>query len=360
MKSPTVSVIMSTYNHADYVEQAIDSVLSQQGIDFEFLIADDGSVDHTREVVASVHDKRITFLPNEINRGACVATNDLIQRASGEFIALINSDDYWIDDYKLTRQVQLMRENPTVGAYFGRAQFVDKDNRTISKMALPFGKIFDQENRSQGGWLRHFFDQGNCICHPTMLIRKTCYDQVGMYNNRLRQLPDLDMWVRLVKQHGIYISDYDLINFRIMPGENASSQNATNSIRTINEHYLIAEKFFNGVDREMLIDGFSDLLIHKDIPSNQHLNIEKALLYFIYNQWLGKPYKMVGLIKIIDLLNDAAHSKIMADSYGIDDKWFQKEMGEIDVLRPKSLAMVSHSTRAFLNSGWRIFTKFFN
>ena len=101
MKSPTISVIMATYNHADFVAQAIDSVLSQRGVDFEFLIADDGSVDLTREVVASIHDERIRFFPNEVNRGACVVTNELIQCASGEFIALINSDDYWINSEKL-------------------------------------------------------------------------------------------------------------------------------------------------------------------------------------------------------------------------------------------------------------------
>ena len=112
MKSPTISVIMATYNHADFVEQAIESVLAQQGIDFEFLIADDGSVDHTRDVVASIRDKKIQFFPNEINQGACIVTDDLIKRATGELIALINSDDYWGDEDKLAYQLQVMRDNP--------------------------------------------------------------------------------------------------------------------------------------------------------------------------------------------------------------------------------------------------------
>jgi len=358
MKSPTVSVIMATYNHADYVEQAIESVLRQRNVDFEFLIADDGSVDQTREVVASIHDKRIRFFPNVNNRGACVVTNELIQRASGEFVALINSDDFWLDEHKLADQVQLMRDNPAVGACFGRARFVDKENRPIPKMALPFGGVFDQDNKSRGSWLRQFFERGNCICHPTILIRMACYHALGPYNNRFRQLPDYEMWIRLAKRYEIYILDRDLINFRIMPGENASCHTATNSIRTINEHYLIAEKFFDGVSRELLIDGFSDLLIHKDIPSNEHLNIEKTLLYFAYNQWLGKPYKMIGLIKLNNLLNDTDHREILANSYGVDDRSFQKEMGEIDVLRPKVLAAASHSKNAFFNALRRIFPQF--
>lgn len=341
MNHPTVSVIMATYNHANFVAKAIESVLSQEGVDFEFLISDDGSFDTTRDIVASINDSRISFYPNTVNRGACIVTNELIERASGEFIALINSDDYWCDNQKLSTQVQYLRENPQVGACFGKANFVDKDGKKMDKDSIPFGNVFDQPNRSQGQWLRHFFELGNCICHPTMLIRKSCYEQLGTYSNRLRQLPDLDMWIRLVKNHQIHIFDRDFITFRLMPGENASSQTVTNSIRTINEHYLIADKFFDGVTANQIMDGFSDLLKVKEIQSGIHLDIEKALLYLVHNQWLGKPYQMIGILKINALLNSPEHYKVMAEQYGIDDRWFQKELGEIDVLRPKAVATLS-------------------
>lgn len=340
MNSPTISVIMATYNHADFVAQAIGSVLSQNDVDFEFLIADDGSVDRTREVVGSINDKRIKFFPNEVNRGACVVTNELIERSSGEFVALINSDDFWAGNDKLAYQLQIMRDNPTLGACFGRARFVDKDGKAIEKSSLPFGSVFDQENRSQGAWLRRFFDLSNCICHPTMLIRRSCYKELGMYSNRLRQLPDFDMWIRLVKRYPIFISDRELINFRILPGENASSQTINNSIRTINEHYLIADTFFDGVDGNLLISGFEDVLRDKHLTDDEFLDVEKALLYFLPNQWLGKPYLMVGLLKLSRLLNSPVHHDILSDTYGIDDRWFQKEMGNIDVLRPKMIAML--------------------
>ncbi|MDP2099531.1 MAG: glycosyltransferase [Methylobacter sp.] len=344
MKSPTVSVIMATYNHADFVKQAIDSVLAQQGIDFEFLIADDGSSDRTRDVVASIKDPRVRFFPNTINRGACAVTNELIERASGEFIALINSDDCWTVSDKLSFQVQIMRENPGVGACFGRARFIDKDGVSIDKALLPFGAVFDQENRSQGQWLRQFFDHGNCICHPTMLIRTSCYEELGMYNNRLRQLPDFDAWIRLIKRHDIYISDREFINFRILPGENASSQGPENSIRTINEHYLIAKNFFEGVGRDQLIDGFSDLLVVKNIPTEEHLAIEKTLLFFIENKWLGKPYQLIGLLDMQSLLSSPKHHDLLVSDYGIDDRWFQQQMGEVDVLRSRAFEEIKSKT----------------
>jgi glycosyltransferase involved in cell wall biosynthesis len=351
LKAPTVSVIMATYNHANFVKQAIDSVLAQQGVDFEFLIADDGSSDQTREVVASIKDSRIQFFPNIINRGACVVTNELIERATGEFIALINSDDSWAISDKLAFQVQIMRDNPGVGACFGKARFIDMDGQHIDKATLSFGATFDQENRTQGQWLRRFFDLGNCICHPTMLIRKSCYEELGMYNNRLRQLPDFDMWIRLVKRYDIHISDRELINFRILPGENASSQIPTNSIRTINEHYLIAENFFEQVSHDQLIEGFADLLVVKDIPSDEHLAIEKTLLFFIENQWLGKPYKLLGLLAMQNLLSSAKHHDLLLSDYAIDDRWFQQQMGEVDVLRARIFEEIKGKT-VWIRSAW--------
>lgn len=335
MSLPTVSVIMATYNHADFVKQAIESVLAQKGVEFEFLIADDGSSDQTKDVVALIKDEKIQFFPNELNRGACIVTNELIELASGEFIALINSDDYWTTPDKLAYQVQVMRERPSVGACFGRANFVDRYGRNIDKKSLPFGAVFDQENRSQGQWLRRFFDLGNCICHPTMLIRKSCYEDLGMYKNQLRQLPDFDMWIRLVKRYEIYISDRELINFRILPGENASSQTSTNSIRSINEHLVIAESFFENVNRDQLIEGFSDLLIVKNIPSEEHLYIEKARLFFVENQWLNKPYNIIGLLSMYKIFGNSKLHHLMINDYEMDDRWFQQKMAEVDVLRPK-------------------------
>ena len=87
----------------------------------------------------------------------------------------------------------------------------------------------------------------------------------------------------------------------------------------------------------MLINGFGDLLKHKDIPNDEHLDIEKAIPFFVYNQWFGETYKMIGLLKLSRLLNSPVHHEILVKDYGIDDRWFQKKMGEIDVLRPKDV-----------------------
>lgn len=327
MKSPKVSVIMSTYNHELFVRAAVESVLAQEDVDFEFLIADDGSVDGTRDVVADMRDQRIRFFPHTVNRGACVATNELIQRSQGEFIALLNSDDMWVPG-KLAKQMALFDEDSesSLGAVFGRASFMDKDGSAMPSDKSPWGTIFDQTNRNSGLWLRRFFDLGNCICHPTMLIRKRCYEEVGLYDSRLRQLPDFDMWIRLVKRYEIHICDEVLVHFRVLPGENVSWNSETNAKRTISEHFLIAEHFFDDVSKQQLQEGFRGALKIKDIPSSVHLEIEKVLLMLRPNQLFGPYYRLIGLLKMRELMGRDDAREVLLKSYAIDDRWLHDVM----------------------------------
>ncbi|MFJ2683762.1 glycosyltransferase [Pseudomonas sp. NPDC087342] len=355
MKPPVISVVMATYNHASYVAQAIASVLKQSDVHFEFLIADDGSTDATSSVVESINDPRISFFPHRINRGACIVTNELIERAQGEFIALINSDDCWDDEDKLSFQLNILRENPGVAASFGRARFVDNRGEGINKKRLSFGRVFDQENRTQGEWLRHFFFNGNCLCHPTVLIRRKCYEELGAYSNSLRQLPDFEMWIRLVKRYPIHVSERELISFRVLPGASASSHTVSNAVRTMNEHYLIADTFFQYVNQQQLKDGFAQWLRYPEIPSDIHLDIEKALLFFVPSKALGKAYRMIGILQLSRLLGSAKHRQVLEEEYGIDGRWFQAQTGNIDILRPKIVAIIGKKTIVWRNVLKRLF-----
>lgn len=349
MSSPTVSVIMATYNHANFVAEAIQSVLKQKGVDFEFLISDDGSSDTTREVVGAIKDDRIRFFPNEVNRGACVVTNELIGRARGEFISLLNSDDYWIGADKLAFQLQFMRENPHVAACFGRAKFIDKNGFEIHKSSLPHGAVFDQFNRSKGAWLRHFFDKGNCICHPTVFIRKKCYEELGGYDNRLRQLPDFDMWLRLIKRYDIHISDRELVAFRHLPGENASSSTPANTRRLLNESYFVLRTFFDGVDLVDFHDGFGDVLTKHASLTKNIMEIEQSFLFLSKNRWAAHVYNQVGIERLYCQLLNPDFRDLLVNIYSFDDRSFQAVVSENCVFDLDSPAgKITHLSGDFL------------
>jgi hypothetical protein len=190
-----------------------------------------------------------------------------------------------------------------------------------------------------------------------MMIRRECFDVLGVYDNRLRQLPDYKMWIEFVKHFAFYISEEPLVNFRILPGESASSISRTNMLRIINEHFLIARDFFSGVDRRLMIDAFGDRLVVADIPSEGHLEVEKTLQLFVENRWLGIVYKAVALERLYSHLSDPVLREVLACDYKIDDKYFHRVMGEYEAFRPLA-SMGQFTTREVAEElGRRIFKR---
>ena len=335
VKKCTVSVIMSSYNHAPFVADAINSVLNQTYSDFEFLIADDGSSDTTPDVIGRFTDSRIGFTDFRVNRGAALVTNELIERASGKYVALINSDDIWLLE-KLARQVDTLESNPHIAAVFGQPTYIDREGKHMAEEDVPRWMVnrFRQKDRSQGQWLRYFFVSGNCICHPTMLIRREVYQTLGGYDNRLRQVPDFDMWVRFVKFFQLHVSDEVEIMFRLLGAENASGHSRPNVNRANVELYQLAGRFFANVTPGMLCDGFSDLMVNKSAPSRIHADIEETLLYFS-SDVLSRPiYQVAGLTRLYKLLGSSEHREVLACEYQIDDRYFQNLGGKADVFAP--------------------------
>ena len=102
---------MSTYNDSGYIGKAIKSVLSQSYDNFEFIIIDDSSQDNTEEIVKGFDDGRIIYIKNEENKGLLFNLNKGINLAQGEYIARIDSDDWWIDKEKLKKQVDFLDNN---------------------------------------------------------------------------------------------------------------------------------------------------------------------------------------------------------------------------------------------------------
>ncbi len=228
---PRVSVIIPSYNHEKFVAEAIESVLKQTYQDFEIVITDDGSKDETVRIIKSFTDPRIKLFCFNQNQGACVAANKCISEAKGELISMLSSDDVFAHD-KLEKQVRFLDQNPEVGAVFSYAQIIDEDGNNFTDENHFYKHIFIQTNRTRFEWLNHFFFKGNCLCHPSALIRKQCYDEIGQYDERFAQLPDFDLWIRLCMKYEIYILPENLVNFRVHKYEaNASGNKPSTKIR---------------------------------------------------------------------------------------------------------------------------------
>lgn len=222
---PKVTIVVPSYNHAKFIGKAIQSVLDQTFHDSELLICDDGSKDNSIQIAKQFIDPWIKFTANSRNMGACYTVNTMIKEASGEYIALLNSDDEWMPD-KLEKQIRFLDENPNSAAVFTHAITIDEDGNHIKH---PFEKVFSQPNHTSQEWLRYLFTEYNCLCHPSILIRRSVYEDVGLYNPLMAALPDFEMWVRICSKYEIYILQEALVKFRVLNHEkNASSLNPRN------------------------------------------------------------------------------------------------------------------------------------
>jgi len=253
---PKVSVVMASYNHEKYVAETIESVLSQTCQDFEFIITDDGSSDRTVEVIKKFADPRIKLFSFSKNQGACVAMNNCIKEAKGEYIAVINSDDAWMPE-KLEKQVKFLEENSDIGAAFTHAQIIDDNGNDRGEGSDFYTQVFLQLNKTRFQWLKHFFFKGNCLCHPSVLIRKHCYDRIGLYDERFAQLPDFDFWIRLCTRYEIYIMPEKLVRFRVLQEKtNVSANTPKNVSRHFLEYAQILKNYLNPEILENLVQIF--------------------------------------------------------------------------------------------------------
>ena len=221
-RAPLVSVVVASYNHAPFVQDCLRSALSQGIDDLEILVTDDGSTDATAQHVAALGDPRIHLHAFAQNRGACLAMNDALRRSRGRYIAVLNSDDLFLPG-KLRRQIDFLEHNPQVGAVFGWPSFIDEQGQPFHDPAHKDHAVFHQPNRGRHQWLRHFFDQGNALCHPTALLRREVYQTVGLYDPRLAQVPDLDHWIRTCMRYDIHVMPEPLTAFRIRSGQQNAS-----------------------------------------------------------------------------------------------------------------------------------------
>lgn len=122
-----VSVIMPSWNTAEYIGDSIQSVLNQTYSNWELLIVDDCSSDNTDEVVKSFQDERIIYLKNEKNSGAALTRNRALREAKGEWIAFLDSDDLW-SPQKLEHQISFMKEHGYVFSYHEYEKIDEQSN----------------------------------------------------------------------------------------------------------------------------------------------------------------------------------------------------------------------------------------
>jgi glycosyltransferase involved in cell wall biosynthesis len=206
MSIPQVSVIIPTCNRAGLLPTAIGSVLAQSYSNFEVVVVDDASDDPVDNIVNAFGDGRIRCIQHERRRGAAAARNTGIRNSDGEFIAFLDDDDEWRRD-KLARQLSVLSHSDSaIGGVYTGYEVIERDTGRILSRMLP-------EHR---GNLSSELLGGNCVGpSSSMLLRRTCFDSVGMFDESLSAFQEYDLWIRLSSDYQFdYVSEC-LFNYNV-------------------------------------------------------------------------------------------------------------------------------------------------
>jgi len=236
-----VSVVMPTYNRRNYIRESLDSVLAQNFSDFEVIVVDDGSTDGTEEEVRP-YEGQIRYFRQE-NRGAGVARNVGIRNARGTCIAFMDSDDLARPNH-LQSLYSFLDRNPEFamvvcnggyvgGAYRNRSAIIStKRVKRLEEIGVTVKDLFD----------------GRVVRLQGTMTRKSILDEVGLLDEWFRMSYDLDLALRIVKNHQIGFINQELYLWR-PHGDNISSNDELRSRENLRALEKLAADFPEGVEQ---------------------------------------------------------------------------------------------------------------
>ena len=187
MKSntPVISVIITAYNVAPFLREAVDSALAQTYRDIEIIVVDDGSTDGSAETLSDLDDPRLRLVRQE-HSGSAAARNAGLRLASRHLVAFLDADDRWAPQ-NLERQVAFLESHPEVDLTFSHSLVIDEEGRALGKICSRSGTVSLREL-----FRSNVIGNGSCV-----VVRRGALDQAGWFNPTLLACVDIDAWMRV-------------------------------------------------------------------------------------------------------------------------------------------------------------------
>jgi glycosyltransferase involved in cell wall biosynthesis len=216
---PRISIITPSYNQGSFIEETILSVLDQNYPNLEYFVIDGGSNDNTVEVIKK-YESKITYWVSEKDKGQTHAINKGLAKATGDIIAYINSDDYYLPgSFRLVAEEFL--KNPNAGIIHGICRYV---NERGDKIGLQQASItrFDEILDLWGVWWR-----GRNFVQPEVFWTKKAFTNAGFFNEKLYYVMDYEYWLRILKNKGEVITiNQELTCFRRTDTQKSTQSNS--------------------------------------------------------------------------------------------------------------------------------------
>ncbi len=280
------SVVMSVYNGADYLEESISSILNQTYPCFEFLIINDCSTDHSKDIILSFRDSRIRLIDNEFNLGLARSLIKGIKFARGEFIARHDADDISLP-MRLEKQVNYLKRHPHVALIGSRFIVIDEAGNFLFNAYPP----------SSSAALKRELSFRDPIAHGSTTFRKICLEKVGTYRAEFKEAEDYDLWLRISEHFDLAIVPEFLYKWRFHIESASISRYSIQSYFAALALQLHKERLRNGKDRLQLRN-------QQDLTGLPEFCIDHASL--LSKDQIIKNYNMWGIGLLTNNCNQAA------------------------------------------------------
>ncbi len=271
-----ISVIICTFNREKYISEAIDSVLKQTYPNFEIIVIDDASTDNTEQVLTQYkNNPKIKIFKNEQNLGISKSRNRGVSLATGEYIAMLDSDDYWTDTKKLEKQAEILNKNKDVAIVGSSIRVILDRNSKLEELQKYKYKTRDVQIRKK-------MLGKNQIAQSSVLFRKNVFEEFGGYDESYEVAEDFDLWLKIGRKYKFANLKEITVDYRVHY-LNISESNAL-KIAKITD--TLIEKYKNDYPRypwakikSLLRISFASLFI----PLFQYLKIIRRKIAGLFN-----------------------------------------------------------------------------
>jgi len=233
-----ISAIMPVFNAEKYLRQSIESILNQSYKFFEFIIVNDASSDNSLKIIKAYAkiDKRIKIISNTNNIGEAASRNKGIFNATGDFIAIVDSDDICHKD-RFLLQTSLLNKHKNLVVVGSNIELINNKNIVFGIRKYP---LSDKQ-------IRKTIPYKSPFAHPSVIIRKSALESSGYYNEELVTACDYDLWFRLLENgEGMNLNKF-LLKYRLHKDQSKEKQfklTISNTI-LIQRKYLFSKKYFS-------------------------------------------------------------------------------------------------------------------